>query len=258
MEPTRIPLRVPTRAPTGETNCFLLGERQAFLLDPAARSDDLDAALDGLTVAHVAVTHHHPDHVGAVAHYADEHDATVWARFGREAAFERATGVAPDRTFREGTVIPTDAGPVTVVETPGHAPEHVAFALDDALLVGDLAVVAGSVVVGDPEGDRRAYLASLRRLWARDPAVLYPAHGPVIDAPRETLARLIRHRKEREARVEATVLGGAQSVPEITDAAYEKDISGVRDLAEATVRAHLKKLAVEGRVVWDGEHASPV
>jgi len=41
------------------------------------------------------------------------------------------------------------------------------------------------------------------------------------------------------------------------DAAYEKDVSDVRDLARATVRAHLEKLAVEGHVRWDGERARP-
>jgi hypothetical protein len=30
----------------------------------------------------------------------------------------------------------------------------------------------------------------------------------------------------------------------------------VRGLAEATVEAHLEKLAVEGRVAWDGARAS--
>ncbi|MFT4885524.1 MAG: ribonuclease/clavin/mitogillin, partial [Natronomonas sp.] len=32
---------------------------------------------------------------------------------------------------------------------------------------------------------------------------------------------------------------------------------GVRDLAIATVRAHLQKLAHEGRVDWDGDRAVP-
>jgi len=63
-----------------------------------------------------------PDHVGAVASYASEFDATVWARAGWEDEFESATGIAPDRTFRDGTTIPVSGGGVDVVETPGHAP----------------------------------------------------------------------------------------------------------------------------------------
>ena len=239
-----------TRAPSGETNAYVVdGE---LLVDPADRTDELDGI--AATVDHVALTHHHPDHTGGVAAYADSHDLTVWARAGREPAFEAATGVAPDRTFREGTALP---GGVTVVETPGHAPEHVAFDTGDGVLVGDLAVVEGSVVVGAPEGDMRAYLSSLRRVHARNPGRLYPGHGPVIGEPRETCRRLIDHRLDRERRVLAAVAGGAETLDAVVDTAYEKDVSAVRDLALATARAHLEKLAVEGRVRWDGERARP-
>jgi glyoxylase-like metal-dependent hydrolase (beta-lactamase superfamily II) len=261
MNPTRVPLEVTTRAPTGRTAAYLLGDDDALLVDPAAEHEDLDAALADRSVAHVAVTHHHPDHVAAVASYARAHDATVWARYGRGDAFEAATGIAPDRTFVDGTTIPTGDGPVHVVDLPGHAPEHVGFRFpeDDATayLVGDLAVAAGSVVVGSPEGDMRAYVASLRRLWARDPETLYPSHGPVINDTRETCARLIGHRRDREERVLAAVRDGARTPSEVTDAAYEKDLSGVRDLAEATVVAHLEKLSVEGQLVWDGTEVTP-
>jgi glyoxylase-like metal-dependent hydrolase (beta-lactamase superfamily II) len=124
--------------------------------------------------------------------------------------------------------------------------------------VGDLAVAEGSVVVGHPSGDMRAYVSSLRRLWARDPPRLHPAHGPTIEDPRGTCERLIEHRRDREERVLRAVRDGAGTVPEMTDAAYEKDLAGVRDLAEATVRAHLEKLRVEGHIAWDGERARVV
>jgi hypothetical protein len=64
------------------------------------------------------------------------------------------------------------------------------------------------------------------------------------------------HRLDREARVLQAVMEGAETVAAITDTAYERDVSGVRDLAEATVEAHLEKLAIEGRVAWDGVRAS--
>jgi glyoxylase-like metal-dependent hydrolase (beta-lactamase superfamily II) len=253
---TGVSVDVDTRAPTGATTAYILGERDAVLVDPAGRSDALDEAVETREVSHLALTHHHRDHTGGVAAYADAYDLTVWARAGRESAFETATGVAPDRSFREGAVLPADEG-VTVVETPGHAPEHVAFVTGDVLVTGDLAVTEGSVVVGAPEGDMRAYLTSLRRVHARDPDVLYPSHGPVIEDPRATCRRLIDHRRQREQRVLAAVDGGAETPGTVVDAAYEKDITGVRDLALATVRAHLEKLAVEGRVRWDGERARP-
>ncbi len=243
------------RAPGGETNAYLTGESDVLLVDPADRAPALNDRADA--VAHVAVTHAHPDHVGGVADYAAETGATVWAHAGFTDRFERATGVAPDRTFRDGTTIPADP-PVEVIETPGHAPDHVAFQVGDEILVGDLAVAEGSVMVGAAEGDMRAYLTSLRRLHARDPDRLLPGHGPVIDRPRERLAELVAHRLDRERRVLAAVDDGAETVDAILNAAYDKDLSGVRDLAAETVRAHLEKLDVEGKVAWDGERAEPV
>jgi glyoxylase-like metal-dependent hydrolase (beta-lactamase superfamily II) len=258
MDVTRVPVDTPTRGPGGQTNAFLLGGDDALLLDPAGRTDDLDAAVSDATVSHLAVTHHHPDHVGAVADYARETDATVWARAGRVDAFESATDVAPDRTFREGTTITLDGDPVTVLDTSGHAPEHVTFTWDGGAAVGDLAVAAGSVVVGGSDGDMRAYITSLRRIHARNPDWLYPGHGPVIEDARAACERLIDHRLDREDRVRAAVADGARTLEEVLDAAYDKDLTGVRDLARATVACHLEKLAVEGDLTWDGEQAEPL
>ncbi|WP_117592249.1 MBL fold metallo-hydrolase [Haloprofundus halophilus] len=254
----RLSVPVATRAPTGATNAYLVGRDSALLVDPAARTDELDALVAEATVEHVAVTHTHPDHVAAVADYAAETGATVWARRWREKRFERATGVEPDRTFVEGTEIDTDAGPVGVFDTPGHAVDHVAFGVGDRILCGDLAVEPGSVVVGAPEGDVRAYLTALRRLLAKRPARLLPGHGPVIREPKTTLERLIRHRLDREAKVLEAVREGATSVDDVLDAAYEKDLTGVEDLARATVVAHVEKLAREGDVSRDGERVRPL
>jgi ribonuclease/clavin/mitogillin len=258
MDVSRFAVSVPTRAPHGTTNAYLIGRDNAILVDPAARNDALDAAVANHTVDHIAVTHHHPDHVGSVSEYAAETGATIWARQGRERALTEATDTSPDRTFRGETGIETGDGNVHILETPGHAPEHVAFVVNgetQQLLVGDLAMASGSVVVGAPEGDMRAYLGSLRRVSARNPDVLYPGHGPVIDDPRAVVEKLIDHRLDREQRVLNAVESGESTVSDITDAAYEKDISAVRGLAEATVEAHLEKLAAEKSVEWDGERA---
>jgi glyoxylase-like metal-dependent hydrolase (beta-lactamase superfamily II) len=252
---TRVPVEGPTRAPGGRTNAYLVGGDPAALIDPAARTDPLDAKVAGREVEHVLVTHAHPDHVGAVADYASETGATVWTRTGYEERFVAAAGYEPDRTLHEGTVIPV-AGGVPVLDVPGHAPDHVAFVLDSGIVSGDLALAEGSVVVDAEEGDMRGYLTALRRLLAMAPDRLYPGHGPIVEDPRDRLASLIEHRLDREKRVLSAVRGGSTTLDEILDAAYDKDLEGVRDLARGTVRAHLDKLAVEGRVTWDGGRAS--
>ncbi|MFC6988085.1 MBL fold metallo-hydrolase [Haloplanus sp. GCM10025708] len=243
----RVPVEVPTSAPA-PTNAYVVGDDEVLLVDPAAESAALDAALEGRTVSHLAVTHTHPDHVGGVAAYADRTGATVWARRGREAEFAAATGVDPDRTFGDGTTL---LNGVRVVDTPGHASDHVAFVTASGVVSGDVAFAEGSVVVPAPEGDMRAYLVSLRRLHARAPPRLYPGHGPVVDDPKRVLERLVRHRRDRERRVERAIREGADDLDAVLDAVYEKDLTGVRDLARATVHAHVEKLAAEGRVRFD-------
>jgi glyoxylase-like metal-dependent hydrolase (beta-lactamase superfamily II) len=245
---TRFRVPTGTSAPGGRTNAYLVdGSGGVVLVDPAGRTTDLDAAVADHAVGHVAITHAHPDHVDGVAAYAAETGATVWARRGREARFEAATGYSPDRTFVEGDRV----GGVTVLDTPGHAPDHVAFESDDGILSGDLAVATGSVAVAAPEGSLRAYLVALRRLLARDPERLCPGHGPVVDDPRDVLERLYFHRLDRERRIADAVAAGARSVDAVVSAAYDRDLGDRRELAAATVRAHLDKLAVEGRIRFD-------
>ena len=249
----RVAVPVETLAEAGTTNAYLVGADPAVLVDPAAPSGALEGAVARRGVEHVLVTHAHPDHVGAVERYAD--DATLWACAGFEGRFESVAGVAPDRTLSDGDVVTAGGAAVTALATPGHAPDHLAFAVGGGVLTGDLVVAEGSVVVGAEEGDMAAYLDSLARIRERDPDVLHPGHGPRIDGPQAELDRLIEHRNERERRVLDAVQAGARTPDDVVDAAYDKDLSGVRDLAVSTVVAHLRKLADEDRVTWDGERA---
>lgn len=240
----RFTVSTPTSAPSGATNAYLVGD---VLIDPAAHTDTLSDAAE--RAAHVTVTHTHPDHVGAIAEYADSR--TVWALSGHEDRFEDATGITPDETFSDGDML---AG-LEVLETPGHSPDHVAFSTERAVICGDLVMAENSVFVGGEGSDMAAYLGSLERVRDLDLETLYPGHGEPITRPRKRVDWLINHRLERERRIKNAVEDGNQEVETIRHAAYETDLSGVEELATQTVEAHLEKLASDGEIQWDGERA---
>lgn len=254
MELTRVQVPVSTSGPGNTTNAYLVGTAEPVLIDPAARVEQLTDEIRARGLAHVVVTHTHPDHVGGVRYYCDHFGGKAWAHRTRQDRFEQATGVRPDRTFRANTSI----GPVDVIETPGHAPDHVAFCAGDTAYVGDLAFANSSVFIGPPDGDMRAYLISLRRLLVRGFTELYPGHGVVIEDPTRRLTQLIAHRLDRESRVLRAVQAGATTPTEIVSLAYEgEDLTGVERLARLAVEAHLEKLDVQGVVNWDGAIAEP-
>jgi len=138
------------------------------------------------------------------------------------------------------------------VETPGHAPEHLAFhwtgvgAPDGgAIFVGDLLMGEGdTTLVSPPEGDLAAYLRSLERIELLRPAVLYPSHGPPIESPGETIERYRAHRRARIDQVEAALRErpGA-SRDELVDLVYGNGLHpGLRGAAKGSLGAILRFL----------------
>ncbi len=244
---------VSTSAPGGATNAYIVSGEESFLVDPADETELLSSSVKQYGIDHIVVTHTHSDHVGGVSDYGERTGARVWAHESYVNRFIEATGMEPDATFRDGSCI----GEVTVLDAPGHAPDHVAYVFGDSGITGDLVFGEGSVFVGGADGNMRAYLTSLRRMLQQHFERLYPGHGPVIADPNEAITQLIHHRMMREKNVFEAVQSGAECIEDIVSKAYEKDVSEVQKLAELSVRAHLEKLRVEQKVTWDGGVARP-
>jgi glyoxylase-like metal-dependent hydrolase (beta-lactamase superfamily II) len=106
-----------------------------------------------------------------------------------------------------------------------------------------------TVVINPPDGDMRAYLASLERLLGEDIAVIAPGHGFLIGAPRKELRRLIAHRLAREAKVvKALVTLGEASLEELLPRVYDDVPARIHRVAARSLSAHLDKLLAEGAV----------
>ncbi len=163
------------------------------VIDPGPNVDEhvraLSRALDGVRDLRILLTHGHGDHAGAARLLAEALKAPV---FGPP-----STGVL---ALLDGDVISTDAGVLRTVATPGHTRDHLAFQWPrgEAVFVGDLILGRGATTwLGEYRGCVEDYLASLERIRNLSPTVLYPAHGPPVRDPIETLDRFREHRMDR-------------------------------------------------------------
>jgi glyoxylase-like metal-dependent hydrolase (beta-lactamase superfamily II) len=92
------------------------------------------------------------------------------------------------------------------------------------------------------------YLAGLRRLRDLPLAVLCPGHGPPVEDPAAKLDEYLAHRLDRERRLLAALAAGRRGVEELLDQAWDDVPPELRPAAAVTLRAHLDKLADEGRL----------
>jgi glyoxylase-like metal-dependent hydrolase (beta-lactamase superfamily II) len=202
-----------------QTNCYLVrsghGAPEAIVVDPSGTAVDirLELASRGTRCAAILVTHGHFDHIVGLADLAEGTAAPVYAPAAERVLLERPTEFAPpgldirpwspDVELEGGEVLELAGVRLEVVAVPGHSPGHLAFAIEGALLSGDV-LFAGSVGRTDlPGSDGRTLLASLRALVERFPAdtAVHPGHGPSTTLGAELarnpfLAELRRERSE--------------------------------------------------------------
>ena len=142
----------------------------------------------------------------------------------------------------------TRFGPLEALATPGHSVDHLSFAFGGMAFTGDAVLGQGSSLIIPYPGALAAYLESLDRLRERGFAVLAPGHGPAVFEVRAKLDEYISHRLEREQRLLAALERGRRTVGELLDDAWSDAPAALRPAAEATLAAHLDKLADEGRL----------
>jgi glyoxylase-like metal-dependent hydrolase (beta-lactamase superfamily II) len=140
------------------------------------------------------------------------------------------------------------AGPLEALSTPGHAPDHLAYAVEDVAMTGDAVLGTGSVFIYPDPGALSGYLDGLRRMRARGFSLLLPGHGPVVEDPRAKLDEYLAHRLDRERRLVAALDDGLRGADELLDRVWDDAAPALRPAAAVTLAAHLDKLADEGRL----------
>jgi glyoxylase-like metal-dependent hydrolase (beta-lactamase superfamily II) len=213
------------------TNTWLVGRDPCWVVDPGpdlvAHADAVaEAAAERGGVGGIALTHGHLDHAGAIA------------------LLRERTGAPVPAPRRDGDLL----GPLRVLATGGHAPDHVVFVAGPVAFTGDAVLGRGSVFVAPGEGSLSGYLAALERLRDLDLALLCPGHGPLVSDPSERLGRYISHRLERERALVAALDDGLRGVDELLDSVWHDAPPQLRMAATITLAAHLGKLEEEGRL----------
>ena len=255
-----IPIHARNPGPyTGDGNwTWLIRGRVTTLVDAgtgeAQHLDAIEQALDGAAMAQVLVTHAHGDHAsGAPALAARFPDARFfkmpWP--GRDTRWPVAW-----EPLADGSTIAAGDDTLTVIHTPGHAPDHLCLWHVDSrtMFCGDLAQKGTTIYIpSNSQGDLTAYLASLERVLALQPARLLPAHGPVIDGPEAVLRGYIEHRLERERQIMGLLRDGQTSPDAIVARLYRGLKQTLVPMARESVVAHLIKLEREGRAVRRSE-----
>ncbi len=256
------------------TGTYLIGESSLAVVDPgpddAAHLEAILKAADGRPVTHILVTHTHSDHSPLAAALKEATGAKTYAygphgwTEGADVKMEEGgdTAFAPDVMVRDGDVISGEGWSVTCVFTPGHTSNHMCFALNEekAFFPGDHVMGWSTTVVSPPDGDMRAYMASLEKLTTRDDAVYYPTHGAPVGGEHDALARnpqryvqtLIAHRRDREDQILARLAAGDATIPAMVAVMYADVDPRLHPAAAHSVFGHLVAMTAEGRIVTEG------
>lgn len=179
-------------SPTG-TNTYLVGIDEIAVIDPGSDDPDHVEAILGCggdRIRWVLVTSTARGHaLGAAA---------VAARTGAEVlGFAAVDGFAPDVVIGDGYQLEATEFRLLALHTPGMAPDHLCYLLED-----DRILVAGDLVRGDECGDLPApadldttgWMASIERLAKLRPPLrgIAPGHGHFIDDAKAALASTLR------------------------------------------------------------------
>jgi len=235
------------------TNTYLVGNNDVAVIDPGPAIDAHIAAVLAAgsgRIRWVVCTHTHMDHSPAAQAIKAATGAVLLGR-PAPALPGQDTSFVPDRVLENGDRLMLSGLSLRAVHTPGHASNHLCYLLENTrmLFTGDHVMQGSTVVINPPDGDMRAYLASLERLLAEDILIFAPGHGYLIGEPHREARRLVRHRLAREQKVVwALERMNAPTLDELVVEVYDDVSPRLHAVARRSLTAHLEKLAAEGRV----------
>lgn len=251
------------------TCTYIVGEGSVAVIDPGpddpAHLEAILAATAGEKIAQIVITHTHRDHSSLAPALAERTGAPTYgegphraARPLREGEGSMEAGAdhrfAPDVRLHDKELIEGEDYTLEAVATPGHAANHLAFALRGSgfLFSGDHVMAWSTPIVAPPDGSMGDYLASLEKLRHRPEHTYLPGHGPVARDAHTLVERYIAHRSAREAAIIRRLERGDSDIRGLVQAIYIGLDPRLANAAALTTLAHLEHLVAGGRVTADG------
>ena len=250
------------------TGTYIVGKGQVAVIDPGPDMDDHLAAIlkavEGETVTHILITHHHSDHsplAGPLkaATGAPIYGCAVASPNAQDSVITEAGadfGFSPDISVCGGGQVFTGPGwTLEALATPGHTSNHICYALkeENALFSGDHIMGWSTTVVSPPDGDMTAYMRSLDLVQSKNYDILWPTHGPPVIRVEPFIRAYIDHRRAREAQVLKAVSEGHGRIHEMVPVLYADLDPRLHPAAARSVLGHMIDLTRRGIVTTDGE-----
>ncbi|ASS77172.1 metal-binding protein [Tumebacillus algifaecis] len=189
-----------------QENCYLLVDEatnQAVIVDPGQDPDEVIAAIKGLDVVGIWITHAHLDHIAGLREvkaaapnakvmiHEVEKDWLTDPLLNGSARYpdyiDPIDGPGADVLLKHGDSVTLGEHKMEVRFAPGHSPGHVVFVGDGFVLAGDTLFNNGIGRTDLPGGDTAQLIQSIREQLYTLPedTTVYSGHGPTTTIGRE-------------------------------------------------------------------------
>ncbi len=171
---------------------------------------------------------------------------------GERTFYKRIFGLSylnnPDIFIDENAVILINGETWKIFPSPGHCPDHISLYNEEKgiLFSGDNVLNMRSTWLGPPESNLNDYIQTIQQLQnLPNLKLILPAHGDVIENPKECIAAILERMKEREQQVIDVIINNSEkgsSPKDILKAIYHNKNKFLRMIARSWVVLTIKML----------------